>query len=290
MKTAAFVCLLSAVALQYARDRIYPRADPQVQEIMYVHSPAAMTRLALGFDALAADVYWIRAIQNYGRQRLAAPGVPRDYSLLHPLLDLTTTLDPYFGIAYRFGAIFLSEPPPGGPGRPDLAIALLRKGIAAQPQKWQYFHDIGFVHYWAFGDAAAAASWFQRAGRQPGAPNWLLPVAAAMLTEGSDRESARYLWQQMLAAREEWVKRRAELALAQLDALDQLDALNALSRQTPAGPDGSYSWGPIVRAGRLRGTPVDPAGVPYVLDPATGRVRLSEGSPLHPLPAAGVPR
>ena len=53
-----------------------------------------------------------------------------DYPLLYPLLDLTTTLDPVFNIAYRFGSIFLAEPYPGGAGRPDLAITLLEKGLA----------------------------------------------------------------------------------------------------------------------------------------------------------------
>ena len=53
-----------------------------------------------------------------------------DYALLYPLLDITTTLDPLFNIAYRFGAIFLAEAYPAGAGRPDLAIALLEKGIA----------------------------------------------------------------------------------------------------------------------------------------------------------------
>ena len=75
----------------------------------------------------AADVYWIRAIQHYGGERLST-AADRNFELLFPLLDLATTLDPYFTIAYRFGAIFLSEPLPGGPGRPDQAIALLRKG------------------------------------------------------------------------------------------------------------------------------------------------------------------
>ena len=49
------------------------------------------------------------------------------------MLDLTTTLDPLFNVAYRFGAIFLAEPYPGGAGRPDLAIALLEKGLQARP-------------------------------------------------------------------------------------------------------------------------------------------------------------
>lgn len=78
-------------------------------------------------------------------RHLSGPQARTKYQLLYSLLDLTTTLDPYFNIAYRFGAIFLSEAYPGGPGRPDQAIALLRKGIVAMPQKWQYYHDIGFV-------------------------------------------------------------------------------------------------------------------------------------------------
>ena len=130
-------------------------------------------------DALAADVYWIRALQHYGGDRLSKTR-ERKYEQLYPLLDLTTSLDPYFTIAYRFGAIFLSEAYPGGPGRPDQAIALLRKGIEAQPTKWQYYHDIAFVHYWQLQDMGGAARWFRMAAAQPGAPNWLEPVAASM--------------------------------------------------------------------------------------------------------------
>ena len=74
--------------------------------------------------------------------------------------------DPQFNTAYRFGAIFLAEPYPGGAGRPDLAIALLQKGLAARPDKWEYMEDIGFVHYWWRHDYEAAAQWFQRAAEQ----------------------------------------------------------------------------------------------------------------------------
>ena len=115
---AAIVCLVGAVVLQTVRDRTYATREQVAERILYVHSGEAVKRMALGFDALAADVYWIRAIQHYGGDRRTGSG-PRRYELLYPLLDLTTTLDPYFTIAYRFGAIFLSEAVPGGPGRPD---------------------------------------------------------------------------------------------------------------------------------------------------------------------------
>ena len=167
---AAVAALALAVLLQIGRDRAYPRRDAPSEPLLYTRSGATVQRMALEFDALAADLYWIRAIQHYGGSRLGRAAQPR-YELLQPLLDLTTTLDPYFTIAYRFGALFLSEPPPGGPGRPDYAIALLQKGIAAQPTKWEYQHDLAFVHYWHLRDPLTAADWFRRAAAQPGAPS-----------------------------------------------------------------------------------------------------------------------
>lgn len=282
---AAALCLALAVGLQFTRDQKWPRQTVAVQQLLYVRSPQVMKRLVLGFDALAADVYWIRAIQHYGSDRLSTdPARPGRYALLHPLLDLTTSLDPHFNMAYRFGAIFLAEAYPGGAGRPDQAVQLLRKGIAANPGKWQYYHDIAFVHYWSLGDAVAAAAWLRRAADQPGAPNWLPPVAAAMLTKGNDRASARFLWQQIARSDQDWLRRNAERSLAQLDALDLIDELNrrVAAVGKPAGQP--YSWDAVVRAGRLREPPRDPSGTPFELDPVTGKTRLSTASPLFPLP------
>ena len=188
-------------------------------------------RAALGFDAILADVYWIRAIQHFGGTRLPRNG-DKTYSLLYPFLDLATSLDPRFNVAYRFGAIFLSEPPPGGPGRADQAIALLERGLAADPKRWQYAQDAGFVHYWWRQDYKAAAEWFDRAARIDGAPWWLRSMAATTLAEGGDRRSSRQLWQQLYETPDDaWVKNNAQLKLAQLDALDEIDALAAIVRR-----------------------------------------------------------
>jgi hypothetical protein len=278
VKFTALGLLGVAILLQIGRDRVYAQGSPVEQHVLYVRSPEAVKRLVLGFDSLAADVYWIRSIQHYGRQRLSRTPGDRDYVILYPLLDLTTSLDPHFDIAYRFGAIFLSEPQPGGPGRPDLAEALLRKGIAAQPGKWQFYHDIGFIHYWTYGDGRTAAEWFRRAATLPGAPNWLEPVAASMLTEGADRGSAREIWQRLAGSEQEWLRRRAELALAQLRAMDQIDELERALAKTTGPP---YTWRSILRPGFVA---VDPGGTPYELDPATGRISVSRSSSLFPMP------
>ena len=53
-----------------------------------------MQRAALSYDAVLADVYWIRALQHFGRRAPEANPRTGSYDLLYPLLDLTTTLDP----------------------------------------------------------------------------------------------------------------------------------------------------------------------------------------------------
>lgn len=272
-----------AIALQIARDRQYSRDRRETDQILYVQSGNVMKRLTLDFDALAADLYWIRAIQHYGGDR-RSDTVRRKYQLLYPLLDHTTTLDPYFKIAYRFGAIFLSEKYPGGGGRPDQAITLLQKGMAAQPGRWEYPHDIAFIHYWHLGDFKTAAEWFQRAASLPNAPNWLQPLAAGILIAGNDRASARVMWTQILQSDEEWLRRNAERSLRQIDALDLIDRLQAIVNRYPPPPGGEYSWIGLARRGVLRGVPLDPAGTPFELDPTTGKVTVSEKSSLHPMP------
>jgi hypothetical protein len=278
------LCFACAVGLQVARGRLYAADARQASRVLYVESPGAIKRLTLDFDALAADVYWIRAIQHYGGDRLGTTGAENKYELLYPLLDHTTTLDPYFTIAYRFGAIFLSDPYPGGAGRPDQAIALLEKGIAAQPDKWQYYHDIAFVHYWIRRDPATASAWFTKAAALPKAPSWLRPLAATMLGAGGDRKAARFLWMQMQQADEEWLRHNATRSLSQLDAMDAIDQLQPIVQRFPPPAGEPYSWEHLVRRRVLRGIPLDPGGTPFAIDPATGAVSVARASSLSPMP------
>ena len=273
----------AAAAVLHARDVDGPLPIP-AERLLYLRSGQAADRLFLNFDALAADVYWMRAIQHYGRDR-KSPRIEGRFELLQPLLDLTTTLDPHFNIVYRFGAIFLSMDPPNGPGRPDQGIELLEKGLRHNPHRWHYAHDIGFVHYWHTGDYLQAAEWFERAAAMEGAPDWLHQVAAITRAEGGDRDGARPLLAEILNSGEGYLVSAAERALAQLDALDALDQLAAIiERYREATGQRPGSWQDLVAARYLRGVPADPTGVPFAYDPATGRVSLHPSSSLLPLP------
>jgi tetratricopeptide (TPR) repeat protein len=287
---ATIVLLAMAVAVEIRRDRIYAESAPLDDGLLYIQSDTVLKKAALSYDAVLADVYWIRALQHFGYYRLHQDA-PERYQLLYPLLNLTTTLDPNFMVAYRFGAIFLSEPDPGGAGRPDLAVKLLEKGVQATPEKWQYYHDIGFVYYWHLKDYKKAAEWFDRGGRMPGSPWWLRTYAAVMLTRGGDRQASRTMWMNLLQTTDnDWVRTSAELRLTQLDALDQIDALTRVrdefNRRRGRMPE---TWDDLVKAGLLRAVPVDPTGTPYELNFHTGEIGVSRESKLSPLPTEPEP-
>jgi hypothetical protein len=282
---ATLVLLVAAViGLQAIREH-----DPALQlasspdHLLYVQSPQVMTRAVLGYRAFAADVYWIRAVQHFGATSLSTDP-HKQFDLLYPLLDITTTLDPTFKLAYRLGSIYLSEPFPHGAGRPDLAIALLKKGLAQQPS-WEYADDIGFVYYWWEQDYITAASWFRRAAAMPGAPVWLNAAAAVTLAEGGNRGTSRRLWEEMLKSDAAWLRRSAQFRLEQLDAMDQIETL-ARVVQAYAERRGRLprNWYEVGSAGLIRGVPRDPEGNPYRLNPETGAVTLDPASRLNPLP------
>jgi len=278
--------MAGAIVLELVRETRFPR-DTVAEAVLYFPSGRAVKHLGLSYDALLADVYWIRAAQHFGSTRLKKDLAEKKYALLYPLLTIATTLDPQFNVAYRFGAIFLSEAPPGGPGRPDQAIALLQRGLEARPGNWRYMQDIGFVHYWWLRDFRTAAEWFNRGADQPGAPWWLRSLAANTLAQGGDRRASRALWEALAQTPDnEWLQRDARRRLQQLDALDAIADLDArVRRYREAGGAPPFTWEALARAGLLRGTPLDPTGTPYELAPYSGDVALGDSSPLNPLPS-----
>ena len=247
--------LAAAVQVQAARERVYPPGET-TEDTVYIRSGSALRRLTGAYNALFADVYWIRAVQYYGGLKLqldakgAQPGMLEPpasiaadpFPALYPLLDITTTLDPRFNIAYRFGSVFLAEAYPRGANRPDLAIALLEKGLRERPDKWQYLQDIGFVYYWFRHDYKSASHWFQKAADVPGAPWFLRSLAATTLEQGGDRQASKAMWTTILQTAEvDWVRKDAERRLLQLQALDVIDALQRVvtdySQRTGARAD-----------------------------------------------------
>src|ERR1041384_2295577 len=137
-------CILGQAATVQKLDALRPQAT--LEEFLYIPNATVLRRMSLGYSGLLADIYWTRAVQYFGK-RLTHQVRSNRFDLLYPLLDITTSLDPYMIPAYRFGGTFLAQHLPSGAGQPEKAIAILEKGIARNPKDWRLYYDLGFVHY-----------------------------------------------------------------------------------------------------------------------------------------------
>ena len=110
----AFVFSQLFVCLYFLQSRIDERFGEyrSTEEILYIEDGELLKKVLLGFDNVAADLYWLRTVQYFGGKRLRDP--EKRFDLLEPLLDITTDLDSHLKIAYSYGAVFLSEPLPEG--------------------------------------------------------------------------------------------------------------------------------------------------------------------------------
>jgi hypothetical protein len=249
-------------------------------ELLYLSSPRLVRSLFPGFEDLAADVYWLRTVQYFGRERLFVAN-PK-FELLFPLVDITTTLDPRLEAAYRYGSIFLCEPRPAGAGQLQQGLRILEKGIAANPTNWRLRQDLGFYTFLFLHDAPKAAAIIEEASRVPGAAFWLHQLAADIMNKGGSRDVARRMWRDISEQAEEpSIRANAVQRLEVLDALDAADALTAqveeLAKRMGRRPD---SLEELWKARLVRAPPVDASGAPYDYDPRTGRVRVSKRSRL----------
>ncbi|HEV7902563.1 MAG TPA: hypothetical protein VGO96_01885 [Pyrinomonadaceae bacterium] len=259
----------------------------QASDELYL-KPEQARRLSLGFNAFAADWYWMRSLQYVGRKIEAHDGPIQiddlsalNLNILAPLLDNATTLDPQFLAAYQYGAVVLPAVDV------EAAVKLIRKGIAANPQAWRLHSYLGYI-YWQQNRFPEASAAYAAGARVEGAPAWMAAMSAQMATKGGSRDTARAIYQNMYQQTDdEQMKKLALSRLLQLQSLDEMDALRRTALDAYRARNGNCppSWrevAPFLRAARFpldaSGAPLDPSGVPYVIKQDSCEVELGEGT------------
>ena len=234
--------------------------------------------MSLEYAPLLADIYWTRVVQYYGNKHIRGQA---NMELLWPLLDITTTLDPNLLVSYRLGAMFLSQGPPAGAGRPDLAVQLIERGIRANPDYWRLYEDLGFVYYFDLKDYPKAAEAFLEGSKNPNAQLWMKVMAAKVAAEGESFETSMFLWKDIYnSTPDPEVKKNALVHLQLLKVKEDCKQLNALADEY----EKRFGKRPVrmsemVQAELLRGIPGDPLGFAYIFS-EDGRVELNLESPL----------
>jgi tetratricopeptide (TPR) repeat protein len=277
-------CLAASIVTLSKIDNM--RKGATLEEVLYITSPKVLKRLSLGYNGLLADIYWTRAVQYFGRNFHDETG---KYTLLAPLLEITTALDPQLTVAYEYGSNFLAPQPPAGAGMPERAIELTEFGIHNNPDNWRLYYDLGFIYYQELHDYAKAADAFERGSQIPGAHPWLKLLAALMAEHAGDLQTSRLLWAATYEnSTDKNIRANAAAHLRALQVDQDVPALEALTAQyrerTGHWPE---SFREMAEAGTIRGIPVDPLGQPYELA-AEGRVVVRDPDDL-PFIQKGIP-
>jgi tetratricopeptide (TPR) repeat protein len=288
--------LVVGMGLLYPMQRWIDKTSPRAtvdEETLYLSSGKTIKKMSLGLDALAADIYWIRTVQYFGR-KLIDSGKPLSSAatkdlrmdLLASLLDIVVTLDPQHIPAYRFGAMFLPE------RDMSAAIALVEKGISENPNEWRLYQDLGYI-YWQAGNGcsgeeqadnyAKSAEWYKKGGNVADAPWWMRDLAGLMKIKGGSREAARAVYSAYLTSDDQNVRGQAIERLKQLRALDEMDAINALlsryKEQIGMCPSDLRVLAQRLRAMNLtvndESMPVDPNGFAYGYNAAKCKAELA---------------
>jgi tetratricopeptide (TPR) repeat protein len=263
--------------LQHGIDKEFASLSQERDDVL-LRSGKLMKVMSLEYAPLMADIYWTRVVQYYGNKHVRGQA---NLELLWPLLDITTTLDPNLLVAYRFGAMFLSQAAPAGAGRPDLAVELIRRGIQANPEYWRLYEDLGFVYYFDLKDYQKASEAFLEGSKKPGAQIWMKVMAAKIAAEGESFSTSMFLWKDIYeSASDPSIKKNALLHLQLLKVREDCKQLNALADEYEKRNDRRPTrMAELVQAGLLRGLPKDPEGFAYVFGESR-KAELNLDSPL----------
>jgi hypothetical protein len=180
LRTLALVALAAATSWAHAHLSA-PSAAEQAES--FVPRPELVRTASLGFTALAADYYWLQAVQVVGAANFA-PSRSADY--IGKLLDVVTELDPWVDHPYRFGAVWMTD----SEKSIRHANTLLRRGIAYHPEDWRDRFYLGFNQFYYLEENEAAAETLEPATRLTRAPAYLSPLVARLRSQSGGLDSA----------------------------------------------------------------------------------------------------
>lgn len=216
---AVLACAAGVVAYQTTQPA---RAGASSQ--VFVPSPKFFLEFSPSFRTSIADAYYLEMVQYYGEYLQA-----KKLSSLPAMANLVTQLSPHFLRPYEFGAFALLDA-----GKPQLGAELLERGFRENPGQWGFPALRAFFAY-QYGtgtkaqNALEAAAWYRKAAAVPGAPDYLLRLAADLSARGGEDAKAVILWGQVYAHGDKYSRAKAVAGLEQVLPKDKTAREKALA-------------------------------------------------------------
>jgi hypothetical protein len=212
-------CTAGVIAYQATRPAKAP-ANPHV----FVPSPKFFLDFSPGFRTSIADLYYLDMVQYYGEHLKSGR-----LDALAAMADLVTSLSPHFLRPYEFGAFALVDA-----RRPDLSVKLLEQGFKANPGKWDFPALIAYFAY-QYGPGTkqqndlAGARWYQKAATLPGAPAYLLRLAAVLSGKAGETQKSVIMWGQVYSAGDKYSQQKAVAGLEKVLPADKAARMKAVA-------------------------------------------------------------
>ena len=154
----------------------------RAEELSYLPKGEYLKLAVLGYQQMAADLIWLKAVQHLGEKHQTRAG----YLSAYHAVDVLTDVDPTFVFAYQAAGTVLGV----WAGLPRESIALLTKGMRNHPEVWQLPFYVGYDYFYELHDPVMGARYFRIASVLPGAPDYLPRLAARMTVEVGDPQAA----------------------------------------------------------------------------------------------------
>jgi len=154
----------------------------RAEELSYLPKGEYLKLVVLGYQQMAADLIWLKAVQHLGEKHQTRAG----YLSAYHAVDVLTDVDPTFVFAYQAAGTVLGV----WAGLPRESIALLTKGMRNHPEVWQLPFYVGYDYFYELHDPVMGARYFRIASVLPGAPDYLPRLAARMTVEVGDPQAA----------------------------------------------------------------------------------------------------
>jgi hypothetical protein len=217
--------------------------------------------LAFGFRNFLGDMVWLKAVQVSGDRRMAR----EDYDRLHHLLDTVINFDPQFKVPYLLGGIILGD----SPDHSREALQTLARGRKNHPSEWRFPFYIGYIRYFSLGDPIGGGKALVEASHVPGSAPYLPLLAARMLSEGREPETALAFLDEMMRqetnpGRREALLKRVREVIVERDIQMLERAVEEYRRRTGRSPDDIAG---LAGTGLIPAVPGEPNGGKYFLAP-----------------------
>ncbi|MFN7131614.1 MAG: hypothetical protein ACK4N5_05990 [Myxococcales bacterium] len=196
--------------------------------LIYLPTAYQARLMSLGFVTVAADYYWVKALQYFADPTFAHV----NYKNLPDFLDLVIGLDPDFQYAYKFAGIAV----PFNYERLKWAnthrsTRILEKGVERFPDDWQLRFLLGFNYLNFHNRPADAADQFAKAAALPGAPTYLNAFATRVYNEGGALDRAIAFAKDVLASTSDpEIRTMMEARLQELLVEQELQRLEAAAK------------------------------------------------------------